>query len=179
LTAVKIGMLANSAIAAAVAAVLAGWSGPVVFDPVVRATSGGALFDGQPEDLADLLARASLVTPNLAEAAWLTGATVTSQTEAEVAAMRLCQRGVQAVLVKGGHLEGAAVDVLCARGRIRTFHANRLPGPSPRGTGCALATALAVYLARGLELDEAVAQAKSWLSSRIAAAIQVGNERQL
>lgn len=179
LTAVKIGMLANPAIAAAVAAVLAGWAGPVVFDPVVRATSNGVLFNGNPDDLAALLARATVVTPNLAEAAWLTGAPVTSPAEAESAALLLCQRGAQAALVKGGHLDGAAVDVLCLGTHVRTFHANRLPGASPRGTGCALATALAVYLARGLALNEAVGQAKSWLLSRIAAAVQIGHERQL
>ncbi len=178
-TAVKIGMLATPAIASAVAAALGRWHGPVVFDPVVRATSGGALFRGTPAALAALLARATVVTPNLGEASWLTGLPVTSLDEAQAAGQALCQQGAQAVLVKGGHLQGAAVDVLCRSGTQRAFQADRVPGASPRGTGCALATALAVHLARGLRLDAAVGQAKAWLASRIAAAIQVGDERHL
>jgi hydroxymethylpyrimidine/phosphomethylpyrimidine kinase len=96
-----------------------------------------------------------------------------SDTEtARRAAERLRQRGAGAVLVKGGHLAGEAVDLLLdAEGAI-TLAAPRVPGKDPRGTGCALATAIATELARGRPLREAVASAKRWLHERIAAAVE-------
>ena len=177
--AVKIGMVATPALMAELLGVLAGFPGPVVFDPVLAASSGGALFRGSAEDLMPLVRRATLTTPNLAEAAALTGLPVASPDQARTAARALIGAGAPAVLVKGGHLAGTATDLLVTAAGEETFTAERLPGPSPRGTGCALATALAVELGRGRPLPEAVAVAKAWLHERIRAARLVGEEMQL
>jgi hydroxymethylpyrimidine/phosphomethylpyrimidine kinase len=176
---VKVGMVGEPAVAAAIVAALDGFTGPVVYDPVLGASSGGSLFRGMPAQLAPLWSRATLVTPNLAEAAALTGLAVASADEAAAAGRALRAAGATAVLVKGGHLPGAAEDVLVTAAAERRFSAPRLPGPGPRGTGCALATALAVALARGRSLESAVAEAKAWLHARIAAARDVAGERRL
>jgi hydroxymethylpyrimidine/phosphomethylpyrimidine kinase len=134
-----------------------------------------------------LLARATLVTPNLSEAAVLTGAPVTSADEARSAAQELIRRGARAVLVKGGHLPGDANDQLIWKPDPGhepelfewLFPAPRIAGASPRGTGCALATAIAVGLAAGQPLAQAVLAAKTWLHERIAGAAEVDGERVL
>jgi hydroxymethylpyrimidine/phosphomethylpyrimidine kinase len=177
--AVKIGMVGAPALVEVLLEVLSGFAGPVVFDPVLAASSGGSLFRGQPADLLPLVRRATLTTPNLAEAAALTGMPVGDPAQAGAAAQALLAAGAPALLVKGGHLADAATDLLVTRSGERAFEAQRLPGPSPRGTGCALATALAVLLGRGLSLEEAVAAAKGWLHERIRGARMVGDERQL
>jgi hydroxymethylpyrimidine/phosphomethylpyrimidine kinase len=170
--AVKVGMLGSPALTAAVLAALRGYSGPLVMDPVLATSTGHRLFNGQPDDLAPLLARATLVTPNIGEAAALANQMVSDTETARRAAEQLRQRGAGAVLVKGGHLAGEAADLLLdAEGAI-TLTAPRVPGKDPRGTGCALATAIATHLARGHPLREAVAIAKQWLHERIAAAVE-------
>src|SRR4051812_25799694 len=98
--AVKVGMVATPAIAEAIIAALVGFAGPVVLDPVLAASSGGALLEGPPSALDPLVRRAWLVTPNLAEAAALTGRPVTTRADARAAAEALRQRGARAVLVK-------------------------------------------------------------------------------
>jgi hydroxymethylpyrimidine/phosphomethylpyrimidine kinase len=170
--AVKIGMVGSPAILAAVLDALEGFSGPLVIDPVLATSSGHPLFEGRPGELAPLLARATLVTPNAIEAAALVDHTVSDVASARRAAEQLRQLGAGAVLVKGGHLAGEAVDLLVdAEGSI-DLAAPRVPGRDPRGTGCALATAIATELARGRELRNAVAVAKQWLHARIAAAVE-------
>lgn len=178
-SAVKIGMVATAATARAVADTLGSYAGAVVYDPVLRATSGGDLYEGDRESVLALARRASLLTPNLDEAGWLLERTVSSAEEAREAAQALLALGIPAVLVKGGHLEGDAGDVLCSAEGERVFASPRIPGPSPRGTGCALATAIAVGLARGKRIEGAVAEAKAWLSERIAGASLVGGEMHL
>jgi hydroxymethylpyrimidine/phosphomethylpyrimidine kinase len=178
-TAVKIGMVAGGSIAAAIVSGLDAWQGPVVFDPVLRASGGGSLFEGKPADLLPLIRRATLLTPNLAEAAWLTGRVVESLDHARYAAQTLAGWGQAAVLVKGGHLCGPATDVLHSPSGERLFAGARLPGKNPRGTGCALATAIAVGLALGQPLDRAVDSAKVWLAGRIQAAETIGDARYL
>jgi hydroxymethylpyrimidine/phosphomethylpyrimidine kinase len=177
--AVKIGMVGTPGLADAILEGLAGFSGAVVFDPVLGASSGGALFGGTPAQLLPLIRRATLTTPNLAEAAALTGTPVAGVEEALRAGRSLVAAGARAVLVKGGHLEGDAVDLLVTAAGERHFGAERVPGPSPRGTGCALGTALAVELARGRPLEEAIPAAKAWLLEQIRAARLVGDEWQL
>jgi hydroxymethylpyrimidine/phosphomethylpyrimidine kinase len=178
-TAIKIGMVAMGGIAAAIVAGLETWRGPVVFDPVLGASAGGPLYEGSPADLLPLVRRATLVTPNLAEAAWLTGLAVETLDHARHAAQVLAGWGPAAVLAKGGHLPGAATDVLRSAAGERLFEGTRLPGRNPRGTGCALATAIAVGLARGQPLEQAVDAAKVWLAGRIQAAVTIGGARYL
>lgn len=175
--AVKVGMVATPSVLGAVVAALRGFSGPVVFDPVMAASSGGSLLAGVPADLMPLVRRATLVTPNLAEAAALSGQPVTTLAEAEAAARRLRELGAPAVLVKGGHLPGESTDLLLTDHGESLFSVPSLPGRSPRGTGCALGCAIAVGLARGQVLPEAIRDAKAWLTDRIRDARFVGVDR--
>ena len=178
--AVKVGMVGNGALAAAVVDGLAGFAGPVVFDPVLGASRGGALYQGDTAGLGPLIARATLVTPNLDEAAFLSGMAVSDRASARKAAVALLQAGAAAVLVKGGHYrDGGADDLLITATGEREFPAPRLQGLSPRGTGCSLATAIAIGLGRGHSLEDAIAAAKHWLWGAIAAARMVGDERRL
>ncbi|TCT04691.1 bifunctional hydroxymethylpyrimidine kinase/phosphomethylpyrimidine kinase [Aquabacter spiritensis] len=173
--AVKIGMLSRPAAIEAVAAGLARWHrGPVVLDPVMVAASGARLLeDAAVATLRELLLpRADLLTPNLPEAAVLLG----EEEAADEAAMRrqgerLMAIGARAVLVKGGHADGAeSVDLL-----VTADGAMRLPAPrhatrNTHGTGCTLSSAIAAGLARGEDLGTAVAKAKTYISGAIAAA---------
>jgi hydroxymethylpyrimidine/phosphomethylpyrimidine kinase len=180
--AVKVGMIPDAAGAAAVIAGLSGYTGPVVVDPVLASSRGRALFQGTPGDLLALCRRATLVTPNAAEAAALTGRRVTDLEDAAVAARALAEQGCAAVLVKGGHLGGSdepATDTLLEGGRVHRLAHTRVAGGDVRGTGCALATAIAVELARGRGLVEAVGTATEWLAGAIARAVDVGGERHL
>jgi len=173
---VKVGMVATGGVARALAMTLDAFAGPVVFDPVLCASSGGSLYRGGRAELFELAARSTLLTPNLSEAAWLLDRTVESLADAKQAARDLVAMGLPAVLVKGGHLRGAACDVLLDHDREHIFTSDRVAGVSPRGTGCALATAIAVELVRGHDLASAVASAKLWLTAKIAGARQVGDE---
>ena len=181
--AVKIGMAVDPATAAALVEGLADYAGPVVVDPVLATSRGGALWAGEPEELVPLLRRAALVTPNATEAAEIAGHQVQSGAGAEAAAQFLVTRHrLAAVLVKGGHLdeaEATVTDVLVTPDGVRRWSRPRVAGPAPRGTGCALATAIAVELGRGLELAAAIETAASWLAGAIASAADVGGERHL
>jgi hydroxymethylpyrimidine/phosphomethylpyrimidine kinase len=162
--AVKTGMLANAALARALANRLAAPSlrrVPLVVDPVLAASSGAPLFDpgdlSPGEALVPILARAWLATPNLPELALLTGDDVSTDEAAIRAARRLPAR---AVLVKGGHREGAPVDLLVESRRVTRFTGRRRTGTA-RGTGCRLASAIAAHLAAGASLEQAVRRAKA------------------
>jgi hydroxymethylpyrimidine/phosphomethylpyrimidine kinase len=174
--AVKIGMIATAEIALSVADSLHDFRGSVVFDPVLRASSGGALFEGSRDSVMALARRVTLLTPNLGEAAWLLGRPVDDLKDARAAAADLTALGIPAVLVKGGHLAGEASDVLVDGDGEQVFAGARVPGPSPRGTGCSLATAIAVGLAAGTDLRSSIREAKTWLTGKIAAATKVGDE---
>jgi len=178
-SAVKIGMVATAPIAQAIETALRSYTGPVVYDPVLRASSGDSLYDGERSAILALARRSSLLTPNLGEASWLLERPVCSESEARAAARDLRALGIASVLVKGGHLEGDATDVLLSPAGESIFSSPRIAGPSPRGTGCALATAIAVGLARGESVEHAVASAKTWLTRHIASARAVGAERHL
>lgn len=161
--AVKTGMLATAGLARALAARLADAPlsrAPLVVDPVLAASSGALLLDcgdlAPADALAPLLGRAALATPNLPELALLTGDDVSTDEAAIRAARRLPAR---AVLVKGGHREGAPVDLLVEARRVTRYTGRRRPGTA-RGTGCRLASAIAGLLAGGASLDDAVRGAK-------------------
>jgi hydroxymethylpyrimidine/phosphomethylpyrimidine kinase len=156
---VKVGMLATTALAQVLAERLAAPAlrrVPLVFDPVLAATSGARLLRGAPLDLLPLLARARLVTPNLDELAALTGDDVSSDEHAIRAARRLPAR---AVLIKGGHRHGAPLDLLVEGRTVVRFAGRRREG-TKRGTGCRLASAIAGLLAQGETLESAIQKAK-------------------
>jgi hydroxymethylpyrimidine/phosphomethylpyrimidine kinase len=161
--AVKTGMLGTAALARALASRLASAPlrrVPLVVDPVLAASSGAPLLDlggGSAADaLVPLLARARLATPNLPELAALTGDDVSTDDAAVRAARRLPSR---AVLVKGGHREGAPVDLLVEGRRVVRIEGRRRAGTA-RGTGCRLASAAAAFLAANVSVEEAVRRAK-------------------
>ena len=179
--AVKIGMLANADVIRAVAHWLDAVRPPiVVLDPVMVATSGDRLLDQDAEAaLRELLGRAHVVTPNLAELAVLAGRPISGWDDALAAAEDLSTEISAAVLVKGGHLDGddvpdALVDV--ARGTRAEFPGTRIRTANTHGTGCSLSSALATRLARGEGPTDAVASARSWLreSLRESEGLRVG-----
>jgi len=176
----KVGMAVGPPTAGALLDGLGDYAGPVVVDPVLQSSRGGSLWAGAPRDLLPLLRRATVATPNAVEAAALTGLRVTTAPEAERAGRRLIDGdGLRAVLVKGGHLtgsDGQVADLLVTAAGVEWFPRARVAGPIPRGTGCALASALAVFLARGLPMAEAVRAAGDWLAPRLAAPVAVGGE---
>lgn len=171
---VKIGMLGSGSIARVVAGRLEALPAglPIVLDPVVLAGSGDRLLDEDAFEVLTgrLFARATVVTPNLPEARALTAA------EGEPAALgRTLARGATAVLVKGGHGTGDEVeDVLVAGEDVHRFRHARLRAGKVHGTGCTLASALAVRLARGEALVEAVAGAIGYVRLAIAASLRLG-----
>ena len=180
-TGVKIGMVVNAAMVTSVAAALADFAGPVVFDPVLGASAGGALFDpsgmGLWEALRPLAARCSVLTPNAHEAAELCGLPVTNSAEAERAATLMVERGAQAVVVKGGHVGGdTAADVLLHGGRFTTLTTPRLPGPSVRGTGCAHSASLALFLAGGASMEDACAAAQTHVANALRGAVATNGQ---
>jgi hydroxymethylpyrimidine/phosphomethylpyrimidine kinase len=136
--AVKTGMLANTAIIEAVAAkVKQHHLQPLVIDPVMIAKSGAPLLKPEAMDAlkTQLLPHATVVTPNLHEASALTGRSVTNLEEMRDAARALHDLGARNVVIKGGHLAGAAVDVLFDGKEFTEFHSERLTNPSTHGTG--------------------------------------------
>jgi hydroxymethylpyrimidine/phosphomethylpyrimidine kinase len=171
--AVKIGMLAEPAIAEVVARSLRRRGAKnIVLDPVLAATKGAALSEGGLPGaiIKHLLPLVDLVTPNLAEAAVLTGTTLARDADEMTAQARaLVQQGARAALVKGGHLPGDPADLLFANGEPRIFSGRRVATRHAHGTGCALASAIAANLAKGFPLVEAVAGAKTWLERALEA----------
>jgi hydroxymethylpyrimidine/phosphomethylpyrimidine kinase len=176
--AVKIGMLSQPAVIEAVAERLAHWRQTnVVLDPVMVATSGDRLI--APDAVAVLkqvlIPRALVITPNLPEAAALLEAPV-ARNEAEMRAQgeRLLALGARAVLIKGGHGEGAeSVDLLIAPTTFARLAATRVATKNTHGTGCTLSAAIAAGLARGLDLSASVRAAKDYVSAAIAASERI------
>ena len=114
-----------------------------------------------------LLPRATLICPNLHEAEELTGLPVRTVDDMQAAAKRLCEMGAKAALVKGGHLQESAVDVLFDGQDWREFTAPHFDTPHTHGTGCTLSAGIAAELARGATIDAAVARAKSYVTQAI------------
>ncbi len=143
----------------------------VVLDPVMVATSGDRLIAEETVAslVSDLFPRATLITPNLDEAALLLGQPLQHVDQLAHAAQGLLDLGARAVLLKGGHLAGDdVVDVLLASGQpIARFASRRINSHNVHGTGCTLSSAIAVGLAQGLPLSEAVAQARSFILQAI------------
>lgn len=179
ISAVKIGMIATKAnVQALVWFLRRARLEHVVIDPVLHSSAGASLLE--PEAYAfyrqRLLPMATVITPNLSEASALAGMQVASLETMRKAAEVIHREAVRlkspvnrtlAVIVKGGHLEGDAIDVLFDGKEYHSFTAKRVPGRSPRGTGCRFASAIAANLANGKDLLTAVGDAKGYLTKYI------------
>jgi hydroxymethylpyrimidine/phosphomethylpyrimidine kinase len=175
--AVKTGMLASAELVEAVAGLLSERPAPVVVDPVGVSKHGDALLAASAVSvLRDrLLPQATVATPNLHEVAQLTGIEVTRESELSDAAKAVQDLGPEWALVKGGHLEGDAVDLLRGPGGTETlFRAPRYDNRHTHGTGCTLASAIACYLALGLDVPDAVAAAKEYITGAIQGGFALG-----
>jgi hydroxymethylpyrimidine/phosphomethylpyrimidine kinase len=171
--AVKIGMVAEPASIEAIAGALLRWSPKhVVLDPVMVATSGDRLLAADAVEAlrTKLIPLASIVTPNLPEAAALLNEPVAANEIAiESQGRKLLALGCPAALVKGGHAQGSeSVDYLVRAGGIVALSAPRLATDNTHGTGCSLSSAIAAELAKGADLETAVRNAKTFVSAAIA-----------
>jgi len=175
--AVKIGMLGNKANAAVVAELLDRSNFThVVLDPVARAQSGGAeLLDaaGLKYLSEELMKRATVVTPNIAEAELLTGMEIKDLAAMKTAAQKLVEAGARAVVVKGGHMD-KAIDVFFDGHDLLTFGGDRVKSENTHGSGCTFASAIAAELASGKQLCDAVMLAKAYVVKAIEKSYAIG-----
>ncbi|MBC7925384.1 MAG: bifunctional hydroxymethylpyrimidine kinase/phosphomethylpyrimidine kinase [Bryobacteraceae bacterium] len=167
--AAKTGALGNAAIVEEVASVAKSFRFPLVVDPVMVSKHGASLMNEEAQIAIRqlLLPHAALITPNLPEAAILTGLSIHNIDDMKRAAEALLQYGAKAVLIKGGHLEGEAVDILLDGAQFHTFPAPRLHTANTHGTGCTYSAAITALLARTVPLSEAVRQAKAYVHRAI------------
>jgi len=172
--AAKTGALGNRAIVEAVAAAAAEFQFSLVVDPVMISKHGAALISADAP-VHQLIRHATLVTPNLAEAAALSGVEIRDLAGMKEAALRLRDRGARAVLVKGGHLEGAATDLLLDGDQFHELHAPRIDTPHTHGTGCTYSAAITACLALGMPLLDAVQRSKAYIHAAIATAPGLGH----
>lgn len=176
--AVKIGMVNDAATIHAIAEALDGYDvGNLVVDPVMVATSGSALM--QPDALdafcAELLPRATVLTPNVPEAEVLAGIKIAGSADIMGAGRAILERGAKAVLIKGGHLSGDKTDYLFRRlpngdgVNVEEFAGVDVDTRNTHGTGCTLSSAIASFMARGYDLSAAVRQAKDYVQGALEA----------
>ncbi|MBN1253793.1 MAG: bifunctional hydroxymethylpyrimidine kinase/phosphomethylpyrimidine kinase [Deltaproteobacteria bacterium] len=178
--AAKTGMLYDGAVVKMVAEKMKHYEvDNLVVDPLIAATDGTPLLDeeGQAALLQELLSLATLVTPNLPEAAELAGMEVRTTDEMKEAAKRIHEYGVKAVLIKGGHLEGDPVDILFDGSGFTEFKSERIAGSDVHGTGCVLSAAIATELAKGASLQEAVQRGREMTIMSIKGALTIGAGR--
>lgn len=166
--AAKTGALGNREIVQAVAVLARDFRFPLVVDPVLASKRGAPLLEDGAEALKTfLLPHAFLLTPNLDEAALLAAIEVRDLPGMRQAAQKLAGMGPRAVLVKGGHLAGDAIDVLYHRGQWTEFTSPRIETRHTHGTGCTFSAAITASLAHGLDLVEAIRRAKRYVTEAI------------
>jgi len=173
----KTGMLYSAGIVSVVARAIDRYALPAIVDPVMIAKGGAPLLQQEGVEALrhELLSRTYLLTPNLPEAEALCGLPVETESEMERAASRLREMGARNVLLKGGHLQGDAVDLLLTGESLHRFPAERFDTRNTHGTGCAYSAAIATLLAQGLPLTAAVGKAKIFISEAIRTAFSMGS----
>ncbi len=173
---IKTGMLFSEEIVQVVAKSLKDRAIPAVIDPVMIAKGGAPLL--KPDAVQclkeQIIPKAFLLTPNLPEAEVLVGFPVRNENERERAAGRLQEMGARYVLLKGGHLESSAVDLLLTDGILHRFPSERFETRHTHGTGCTYAAAIASFLAQGEPIEQAVGKAKQFISEAIRTAPGLG-----
>lgn len=175
--AVKIGMVSDKELISTIACKLRQYKAKnIVLDPVMVSTSGSRLLRAEAVDtlVSELIPLADIITPNLDEAAVLLGHDINTVDEMTENAVKLGRQYGCAVLIKGGHLENDAVDVLYDGGKIYKFSSERINTPNTHGTGCTLSSAIACNIASGLSLAESVQNAKDYLTGALKSGLDLG-----
>ena len=177
---IKIGMLANADIVLAVAKALSLYSIPIILDPVIVSTSGHRLLSVDAQEIIKekLLPLSTLITPNIPEMQALTSMFLTSFSDKEKAAHHLMDYGVNAILLKGGHEEGnTKTDILFTKSangiQSSTFSADTISTQNIHGTGCTLSSAITAFMARGLDMHQAISHAKDYITQAITAGANI------
>ena len=171
---VKIGMLSNAEIVTAVAETLGNYTIPIILDPVIVSTSGHRLLSAEAIEVIKqrLMPISLLATPNIPEMEALTNIPITSHEDKCRAAEHLFSFGIKAMLIKGGHEAGnTKSDILFTHSdkgaQYTIFSSDTIPTRNTHGTGCTLSSAIAAYIARGCELEEAISRAKEFVTEAI------------
>lgn len=178
--AIKIGMVSEKSLIKIIAEKLKEYNGKnIVLDPVMVATSGSSLLNDDAVDVLvnELMPLAKVITPNLDEAGVLIGRKIATVDEMKKAAYELSEKYSCGVLVKGGHLDEKATDILCNKGEYFEFTSERIDNKNTHGTGCTLSSAIACNIAKGLSLDESIRNAKEYLTGAIKAGLDLGKGR--
>lgn len=149
---------------------------PVILDPVMISKSGFNLLskDAKETLIKELFPLATLITPNLPEAEEILGIKITNIDEMKEAAIKLRELGAKSILVKGGHLEDDATDLLYHEGKFTYLSQERIDTKHTHGTGCTLSSAIAANIAKGLDIEEAVKLAKEYITMAISNGFELG-----
>lgn len=176
--AAKTGMLHNARVIETVAACVDSHNIPhLVVDPVMVAKGGARLLEKEAESQLrkHLLPHAELLTPNLLEAEVLCGHSVRTEEQMRDAAREIHRMGPNAVLIKGGHLQGSPVDYLYADDSFQKLEFERIDTPNTHGTGCTYSAAIATFLGAGMDIEEAVNTARQALQNAIRQSLSLGD----
>lgn len=178
--AVKVGMVSSAPLIETISEQLKKYDAKnIVVDPVMVSTSGSALIETNAVCVlkTKLLPLATLITPNIPEAEVLSSMHIQDQTDMSRAAKKLFDTYGCAVLLKGGHSIYDANDLLCTDGQVQWFYGKRIDNPNTHGTGCTLSSAIASNLAKGYRLEDAIQQAKDYLSGALSDMLDLGKGR--
>lgn len=175
--AVKIGMVSNSRIIEVIANKLIEYKAEnIVVDPVMVATSGNRLLCEEAGDILikRLFPLGTVITPNIPEAETLCGFEIDNEANMIKAAEEISNMISGGILIKGGHFESTANDLLYCDGKAYWFKSERVDNPNTHGTGCTLSSAIACNLAKGCTLEESIANAKEYITGALKAGLNLG-----
>ena len=175
--AVKVGMLTSPECMTTVANRLRQYSPKhIVVDPVMYATDGSPLMQESAIDtfIGEIIPLATMLTPNIPEAERIVGKKITTVDDIKEAAAQIKKLGAKAVLIKGGHYDGDALDILFDGQNYHTYVHKRINSKNTHGTGCTLSSAIASYLARGFSPEIAVKNAKEYITGAIENGLNIG-----
>ncbi|MGL4849750.1 MAG: bifunctional hydroxymethylpyrimidine kinase/phosphomethylpyrimidine kinase [Clostridium sp.] len=175
---VKIGMVSDEKIIRAIGEALKVYKPEkIVLDPVMISKSGFSLLEPKAKEALReiLIPMAYLITPNIPEAEELTGLKINTEEDMIEAGKKLLNYGPKYVLVKGGHLDGEAVDILIGEGVFKRYKSERLNRNNTHGTGCTLSSAITSNLALGYEISEAIEKGKNYITEAIRHSFRLGH----
>lgn len=174
---IKIGMVSNAQIIKVISEKLKEYkASKIVVDPVMVSTSGSKLLNDNAMDnlINKLLPLASIITPNIPEAEVLCGFNINTPNDMIKAAESISKSTNAAILIKGGHLEDTADDLLYNNGKITWFHGEKIDNPNTHGTGCTLSSAIACSLSNNLSVEESIKNAKDYITGALRDGLNLG-----